>query len=42
MCFKSKGASCHGDSGGGMFIREKNRLDYALNQGASNIKELCL
>jgi len=25
MCFRSTGASCHGDSGGGMFIRERNR-----------------
>ena len=21
MCFRSEGASCHGDSGGGMFLR---------------------
>jgi len=25
MCFRSQGASCHGDSGGGMFIKQKGR-----------------
>ena len=25
MCFRSSGASCHGDSGGGMFVKEKDR-----------------
>ncbi len=25
MCFRSTGASCHGDSGGGMFIKERGR-----------------
>jgi hypothetical protein len=26
MCFESTGSACHGDSGGGMFLQEKNRL----------------
>lgn len=25
MCFESSGSACHGDSGGGMFIRERNK-----------------
>jgi len=25
MCFRSDGASCHGDSGGGMYLEENNR-----------------
>ena len=27
MCFRSDGASCHGDSGGGMFLRNNNRQE---------------
>jgi len=27
MCFRSDGASCHGDSGGGMFLRNDNRQE---------------
>jgi len=40
MCFKSKGASCHGDSGGGMFIREKNRHELigVCSYGLSDCK----
>lgn len=30
MCFKSTGASCHGDSGGGMFIKNTSSLGEEL------------
>jgi len=40
MCFKSKGASCHGDSGGGMFLRDGNRHELigVCSYGLSDCK----
>jgi len=40
MCFKSSGASCHGDSGGGMFLKEgkKQELIGVCSYGLADCK----